>query len=85
MFSFPSLLHLTIVFVNTELLETVTKQNLLQTVSLYISQAIQIHFYVFMFGDCRLIHFIKLQVLSNVIIVNLMKEYTEEQEQKAHH
>lgn len=85
MFSFPSLLHLTIVFVNTELLETVTKQNLLQTVSLYISQAIQIHFYVFMFGDCTLIHCIKLQVLSNVIIVNLMKEYTEEQEQKAHH
>lgn len=85
MFSFPSLLHLTIVFVNTELLETVTKQNLLQTVSLYISQAIQIHFYVFMFCDCRLIHCIKLQVLSNVIIVNLMKEYTEEQEEKAHH
>lgn len=85
MFSFPSLLHLTIVFVNTELLETVTKQNLLQTVSLYISQATQIHFYAFMFGDCRLIHCIKLQVLSNVIIVNLMKEYTEEQEQKAHH
>lgn len=38
-----------------------------------------------MFGDCRLIHCIELQVLSNVIIVNLMKEYTEEQEQKAHH
>lgn len=55
--------------------------------SLFIhnSQAIQIHFYVFMFGDCRLIHCIKLKVLSNVIFVNLMKEYTEEQEQKAHH
>lgn len=44
MFSLPSLLHLTIVFVNTELLETNKTEFAADSLFIHNSQAIQIHF-----------------------------------------